>query len=80
MTDDDARDEFLDRGVGAVMEVIARAGTPAQAATLATAIRAALAEQIRIARDEEHNPALAEGLARLLGRVVDATETGGTRA
>ena len=76
---DRVRDEFVDRAVRVLLDAVARSGTPAAAAATVAAIRAELAEQIRVARDEEGNPALADGLARLLGRLVDETEGGGTR-
>ena len=79
MSEGEVRDEFLDRAVRVLLDAIARSGTPAAAAATLAAIRAELAEQLRLARDEGTSPELAAELARLLGRLHDETEGGGTR-
>ena len=74
----EVRDEFLDRAVRLMVDMAVHDGDPRRAAIRMTAMRADLAEQIRVLRDEDHNPELADALARLLGRLIDATEGGGS--
>ena len=73
----EVRDEFIDRAVRLMVDMAVHDGDPRRAAMRMTAMRADLAEQIRVLRDEQRNPELADALARLLGRLIDATEGGG---
>ena len=75
----EVRDEFVDRAVRLILASATQGHTLDEAVMVLTMVRADLAEQIRVARDEGCDPEFVAGLVRLLGRLHDATETGGTR-
>ena len=79
MSDDEVRDEFVDRAVGVLLTTAARSGMVAQADEFLLLVRSELARLIADFEREGKEPQIVDGFRRLLGRLVDAMETGGTR-
>jgi hypothetical protein len=74
---DGVSDEFLEHAVQMLLDVAQRAPTLAEADEALMVSRAQLAEKIRALRKEGQPPELVASFERLLGRLHDATESGG---
>jgi hypothetical protein len=76
---DGARDAIVERAVRTILRDVACSATLAEADAFLTQIRGELSRHLDLLRGEGANPRVAETLARVLGRLYDETESGGTR-
>jgi hypothetical protein len=77
---DEARNEIVERAVRTVLRDAARSATLAEADAFLVMMRSQLIDHLADLRRKREHPRVQETLARVLGRLYDETESGGTRA
>ncbi len=80
MSDDRISDQFVHRAVRTILDGAGDCATPASADEFLLSAEAELSAVLSKLRREGHNPMLTDAIARVLGALYDATETGGRRA
>ena len=79
MSDDRISDQLVGRMVRVILDAVETSATPSSADEFRIGAEAELSAVLSRVRREGKNPVLADAIARVLGALYDATESGGTR-